>query len=433
MEYLYKVGDPFLRQDAQRFHPMDRRIRCKGGLNQAVADSWTLRRLVLGFLSNISNNLAEGLIPTLGIRDEYSAQVSSLRTASYEAKAMLQEGYHTSQDWETETDLDSTSDAESDRSDDSGQGSLILASRDFDELIADLKADVRCLHDMGPLIESPFVERPKQPENAAPVSLQITREAHQTYRDRISQRFPQAQDGLVERLAKANLDRFQRVQEEKRENLSKQQQQGSLNDTGSRISGSARYRDSALGTSLATGSIYAETVMAYGQSQGPAVRVPPLPERAKAGVRFDCLACGGNAPIKNNSVWKKHLWLDLRPWVCHDTTCEFGNEPFDSREDWIQHLALGHDFQDAWNSFECPLCHEETGEGEAAITRHLASHMEEISLAALPTGYDSDDDIVRARMRMRTTKTRLIRVKASKTREFQIPFWRMHPLLIAAV
>ncbi|KAM6511507.1 hypothetical protein FALCPG4_016511 [Fusarium falciforme] len=242
----------------------------------------------------------------------------------------------------------------------------------------------------GPLIESPFVEQPKQPEDTTPVSLQIIWEAYQPYGDRILQRFPQAQTSLVERLARANLDRFRKIQEEKRENLIKQQQH---DEAASRISGSVRYRDSALGTSLATGSIYAETVMAYGQSEDLAVRVPPLPEGAKSGVPFECLACGRSVSIKNNSAWKKHLWRDLRPWICHDSTCDFGNEPFTSREDWIEHLEFDHNFQLAWGSFECPLCHEETGEGKTAIIHHLASHMEEISLAALPSGYDSDNDL----------------------------------------
>ncbi|KAL2672473.1 hypothetical protein Neosp_013184 [[Neocosmospora] mangrovei] len=90
---------------------------------------------------------------------------------------------------------------------------------------------------------------------------------------------------------------------------------------------------------------------------------------------------------------RKHLWRDLRPWICHDSACDFGNEPFASREDWIEHLEFDHDFHLAWRSFQCPLCHKETGEGKAAIIHHLARHMEEISLAALPSGYDSDNDL----------------------------------------
>ncbi|UPL00083.1 hypothetical protein LCI18_011017 [Fusarium solani-melongenae] len=362
----------------------------KGDLDQVVADSWTLRRLILGFLSDISRGLAEGFVPMLGLSDAYGAQVSNLRAVLYEAEATLQEGNKMSPDWDAGPAPESNSDAESDGSDDSRQESMISDSRDFDDLLADLKTDIQCLHDLGPLIESPFIERQKHPEDVAPVSLQITWEAYQPYGDRILQRFPQAQASLVERLARANLDRFRRIQEEKRENLIKQRQH---DEAASRISGSVRYRDSALGTSLATGSIYAETLMAYGQSEDLAVRVPPLPEGAKSGVPFECLACGRNVSIKNNSAWKKHLWRDLRPWICHDSACDFGNEPFTSREDWIEHLEFDHNFQLAWGSFECPLCHEETGEGKTAIIHHLASHMEEISLAALPSGYDSDNDL----------------------------------------
>ncbi|KAI8651408.1 hypothetical protein NCS55_01385300 [Fusarium keratoplasticum] len=280
----------------------------KGGLDQVVADSWTLRRLILGFLSDISRSLAEGFVPTLGLSDEYSTQVSSLRTAFYEAEALLQEGHQGGSNWETGADPDSTSDAESDRSDDSSQESTIWDSRDFDKLLADLKTNIQCLRDLGPLIDSPFVERPKQPEHATLVSLQITWEAYQPYGDRTLQRFPQTQANLVEKLARANLDRFRKIQEEKRENLIKQQQH---DETASRISGSVRYRDSALGTSLATGSIYAETLMTYGQSEDLAVRVPPLPEGAKSGVPFECLACGRSVSIKNNSAWNQPGIFDL--------------------------------------------------------------------------------------------------------------------------
>lgn len=38
------------------------------------------------------------------------------------------------------------------------------------------------------------------------------------------------------------------------------------------------------------------------------------------------------------------------------------------------------------------MCHEDTGKGKIAITRHLSSHMEEISLAALPAGIGTDDE-----------------------------------------
>ncbi|EEU37566.1 uncharacterized protein NECHADRAFT_87435 [Fusarium vanettenii 77-13-4] len=285
-------------------------------------------------LSDISHNLAEGFMPTLGLSDEYSAQVSSLRSAFYEAEALLQEGQNISTDWEAGADPVSTFDAKSDRTDDSSQASTVSDSRGLDELLADLQSDIQGLRDLGPLIESPYVERPKQPEDTVPVSLQTSWKAYQPYWDRILQRFPQAQANLVERLARANLGRFQKIQEEKSENLIKQKQH---DETASRI-------------------------------------------RQHEVSRFSPRNFSGN---------RQHLRRDGYG-VC---TCDLGNEPFTSRKDWIEHLEFDHDFHLAWGSFECPLCHEETGKGKTDIVHHLARHMEEISLAALPSGYDSENDL----------------------------------------
>ncbi len=40
----------------------------------------------------------------------------------------------------------------------------------------------------------------------------------------------------------------------------------------------------------------------------------------------------------------------------------------------------------------CPLCREETGHGRLKISLHIASHLEEIALAALPTGPESEQN-----------------------------------------
>ena len=45
-----------------------------------------------------------------------------------------------------------------------------------------------------------------------------------------------------------------------------------------------------------------------------------------------------------------------------------------------------------WESIKCVLCSEATGQGKRAITRHLATHLEEISLSALPSGIDPESE-----------------------------------------
>lgn len=65
---------------------------------------------------------------------------------------------------------------------------------------------------------------------------------------------------------------------------------------------------------------------------------------------------------------------------------------FNSRDDWIQHLALEHGFSDELGSFKCPLCLEDTGCGKQTVIAHLSRHLEEISLSALPAGTESDNE-----------------------------------------
>jgi len=56
--------------------------------------------------------------------------------------------------------------------------------------------------------------------------------------------------------------------------------------------GGTKFHDSALGTSITTPSLYAETVMSYRQDKSSSVRIPVLPEGARDGKEFECVAFG---------------------------------------------------------------------------------------------------------------------------------------------
>lgn len=64
--------------------------------------------------------------------------------------------------------------------------------------------------------------------------------------------------------------------------------------------------------------------------------------------------------------------------------------PLSSREDWVEHLAVHYGYGDRWQSFQCSLCLEETGQGEANVTIHLEKHLHDIVIAALPTNGDDE-------------------------------------------
>lgn len=88
---------------------------------------------------------------------------------------------------------------------------------------------------------------------------------------------------------------------------------------------------------------------------------------------------------------RHHVSLDLQPYTCLDATCKGSITPFATRTEWSTHLALDHAMSPEWKSIKCPLCAENTRNGCIAITNHLAKHLEEISLSAVPIGVGSDD------------------------------------------
>jgi uncharacterized C2H2 Zn-finger protein len=61
-----------------------------------------------------------------------------------------------------------------------------------------------------------------------------------------------------------------------------------------------------------------------------------------------------------------------------------------SRELWIDHIGLDHSLAPDWQSQQCPLCLEQTGSGKGSTLVHLARHLEDIALASLPKGSDSE-------------------------------------------
>jgi hypothetical protein len=105
--------------------------------------------------------------------------------------------------------------------------------------------------------------------------------------------------------------------------------------------------------------------------------------------------CGGesiftlhDAPI--NSL-RKHLFADLQPYVCPWDQCLGNTTTFRSRNAWVNHLGQEHTLASHWNGLACPRCLESVGDGLGAVSVHIARHLEDIALAAIPRNVDSDD------------------------------------------
>jgi len=79
----------------------------------------------------------------------------------------------------------------------------------------------------------------------------------------------------------------------------------------------------------------------------------------------------------------------LQPYVCLWDQCLGNTTTFRSRDTWVNHLGQEHALASHWNGSACPLCLESVGDGLGAVSVHIARHLEDIALAAIPRNVDS--------------------------------------------
>ncbi|KAK1759060.1 hypothetical protein QBC47DRAFT_336716 [Echria macrotheca] len=122
-------------------------------------------------------------------------------------------------------------------------------------------------------------------------------------------------------------------------------------------------------------------------------RVPPLPYAALERQPFTCPFCQKlTTGVSTRREWKKHVYDDLRPYLCTVEACDQGTTMFRSHRIWAQHEAT-HRVQD-WEGETCPFCDDSGELDSSAVSSHVAKHMREISLAALAahSGFFDESD-----------------------------------------
>ncbi|KAJ4326715.1 hypothetical protein N0V84_002830 [Fusarium piperis] len=331
-----------------------------GSLDDKFQRSRNLRQATMKTLSHLSSTIVDHLVPV--------ANISNPKTQGLcdQVSNILEEVKF------SHIADDSSSDSSSE-----------CSSADIHELAEDLKTDVDCLIELDQMLRDPATD--PEPEMAE-VNFSVSSwKPQQVFVDKIENRFPGVDKLLSVSLGIVNCERFLRCQTERNTNQVNADQAGQLAE----INEGSKFHDSGLGSSLNPTSSYAETIMSYGDGNR-SIRIPRLSEQAKNGEPFSCIACGRSVTMATNSQWKRHLYLDLQPYVCLDTSCRLSNSTFPNRVNWLQHLALDHGMEPKWEQIKCPLCGDKTGPGKMAITAHLGRHLEEISLSALPTGPDSE-------------------------------------------
>ncbi|KAK2877137.1 hypothetical protein FQN49_001381 [Arthroderma sp. PD_2] len=120
-------------------------------------------------------------------------------------------------------------------------------------------------------------------------------------------------------------------------------------------------------------TVYSPTVVGSKRSN----YIPSLPKAASENKTFLCPYCGAtleSSKMKNEQSWMRHLFRDLRPYVCTFKNCQNSGKLFVTRRDWIYHELQIHR-----REFSCNQCHK-VKSSRQDMSRHLREdHSESIS------------------------------------------------------
>lgn len=254
----------------------------------------------------------------------------------------------------------------------------------IDDIVEDIKTDVECLMDLDPLLQTPIDDLGG--DGACPLSMLNSQLTFQFYASRVSAQLPRANISLVNKLSKANWDRFMRLEAERSSHVRLLPEYDCIETS----MAPSKIQDLVPETLVPDTTVHA-ACLSSSTADGGYSRIPPLSEEAKNGILFACDACGKKIRLCGVKSWRKHLFADLRPYVCPWDSCLHDVAVFQSHNAWINHFCEEHDIVPRCNGIVCPLCLENTGGGLSAVSGHIARHLEDIVLAALPRKVDSDN------------------------------------------
>lgn len=109
-------------------------------------------------------------------------------------------------------------------------------------------------------------------------------------------------------------------------------------------------------------------------------RVPPMPKEYADGP-FKCPFCHTIIAVDTRSAWKKHIFRDLRPYVCLESACSTPGQLYLRRHEWIQHMMQEH-----WKTWYCSIGCSETFQSAKSFRIHTThAHRQHVNYSHLDT------------------------------------------------
>lgn len=208
--------------------------------------------------------------------------------------------------------------------------------------------------------------------------------------------FPKASTLLFQRLGRANTQRranlryLQRHHDKLAQGLTDEDDDY---DSKSKLSGTiATNLEAHLITGQQDDSV---SVTASATSYAPSLfastkRFPSKPKPTTPDGRFECPLCFYIIKTDSIAAWRKHVFVDLQPYVCLLESCSYANKLFVSRREWYTHEKQEH-FNWDQSLSQCPLCLEALS--SLTAEKHLGRHLEDIALFTLPSAlFDGEEE-----------------------------------------
>ncbi|KAF8545338.1 hypothetical protein BDD12DRAFT_871622 [Trichophaea hybrida] len=113
------------------------------------------------------------------------------------------------------------------------------------------------------------------------------------------------------------------------------------------------------------------------------LRVPAMPEVDSGVHSFQCPICFDIVSIRGESSWKRHVFREIRPYMCTFPTCVKLEHLFGSQHEWFEHELEYHR-----QSWYCNQCNQTFSSAET-FKKHLQRvHPDSFSEKFLPTIID---------------------------------------------
>ncbi|RAH80284.1 hypothetical protein BO86DRAFT_401057 [Aspergillus japonicus CBS 114.51] len=123
---------------------------------------------------------------------------------------------------------------------------------------------------------------------------------------------------------------------------------------------------------------------------------PPMPQTKEGEPNFRCPYCMVYFPVGEFDAvrWEDHVLQDVRPYLCLWGSC---SSVFGSMKAWIKHMGdhrRASASEQAHPIEQCPFCGLREGDhgarrhGNEGLLRHIAGHLDDLALLALPGPMD---------------------------------------------